>query len=710
MIHMQISYRARTGRPRSAAFLARGTPGAHNEDMSLRRMPFRICSGLLAVGALVLAGGCSMHPERKQVVEEGDFISKIPPEEREALNEQIAELKDQTALDFRNAELHRRLAVLYRLRGTPPSRLLSSQEIDRAIALDPGNALYRVEQGLTYAARRFVGDAEQSFLEATRLDPRCSEAWYQLGRLEQFEYLKTMCFPDRLVKAIDYFEKAYRYNRKHEETLLSLAFLHSLRQMHGTGLGFATRAVRFYPKNARAHLLCGYLYTRLKEFDKAEQAFATGFLLLSEEERRPYEDIGPLLSGEERELYGSSLPERRRDWERRFWIENDPTPSTDVNERRLEHFARVVYADRALSLERLDLAGPETDRGAALIRFGLPDRKLYDLGSGTSGAWVAWRYDTPQGPMMLYFCDEFLNGNFQFPVFDYYGQISRRMLDAAPQRYEYPIRYDPFPMSIRTACFRGGEERTRLELSVAVPDSLAAAKSRSWDLVLSLFDRELTRFSMDRLTARPDSLLRVRRLGSSYLVYDAAIEMLPRDLGVTCAVELSLEQDRKKAVRRLPLTIRDLHGRSLKISSVKLAVAAPDGSCTDVLDPLPAYPRRSRICLAYEVYNLKAGEDGSSRYRLTYAIRTPDPGADGSPASLQKTLSYMWSTIRGEKGRNRPYIESSFEQRAAAASVADNLQIDLGSLEQGSYELILYVEDLVAGATTAESVIFSVNE
>lgn len=657
--------------------------------------------------ALCLLPGCAFHPERRRTVEESDFIERISAEDRRDLDERIAALAEEVARDFKNAELHRGLAVLYRLQGTPRSRLLSSEAIERAIMLDPGNAVYRVEKGLTLAARRFVGEAESAFLEATRLDPRCSQAWYQLAGLARDEYFRTMCFPDHLVKAIDLYGKALRTNRTDEETLLNLGFLHSFRQMHRTGLQYATRAATRRPNSARARLLCGMLQTKLQRFDEAASSFASAFLLMSDEERKPYENIAPLLARDEQELYLSSLPAARSDWNRRFWAEHDPTPATEINERLLEHYTRVVIADWALSNRRLDLVGSQSDRGATLIRFGQPDHTYYDLGSGTSGAWIMWSYATPGGSMRLYFNDEFLNGDFHFPISDYYGATSRRLLETAPQRYEYPVAYAPFPIAVEMAELRGGEDRTRIEYSIAIPDSLRAPDGGFWSLLLTFFDSDWNRFSRERTTLRSDSLPVLEKPGGRYRVYSSAIELLPRELGGSCVVELVGENDRRKASRRYPLEMRAMHGRSLKLSSVKFTMRTNDG-CGDALDPVPLYPRGGALCLGYEVYNLRLDGEGFSRYRVTYAIRKPDHEADGAPASPRRTLAYMWESIRGGSRGEKPYAEATFEQRAIASAVSDNLQIDLAALDPGVYLLVLLVEDLATGESAAASGRFTV--
>lgn len=664
----------------------------------------RICIIL----SLSITTSCALYPKPEKSVIERDFIDSLSFEQRDSIAREIEETVSKVERDFSNAELHRRLSVLYRMQGTPRSRLQSSEEIDRAIMLDPGNAIYRVEQGLTYSARRFVGEARKAFLEATKIDPRCAEAWYQLGVLERDEYLESMCFPDILARSIDYFLEAYKYRRNHEKTLLNLGFLYSLRSMHRTGLRYAERAATLYPRNPQAHLLCGMLYTKISDFDRAKDSFEKGLALLGEQEREIYENISILLSTEERELYESSLPAKKKDWNRRFWIEQDPTPSTDINERLLEHYSRVFIAQKTLSNERLAIEGVATDRGKALVRFGPPDKTYFDLGTGQTGGWIIWGYNVPGGQMRLYFNDEFLNGNFHFPISDYSGELSRKMLQTAPARYEFPIRYVSIPMAIEMAERRGSQELTRIDFSIAVPDSLPIKKGERWDLSLTFFDRELYRFARRRFSFDPDSIPRIEKSSVRYALVSSSMEVLRRELGCTCVAEIALEKSRLKGARRYELDMKDLFGRSLKLSSMRFTLKEREG-CSEFLDPIPAYTPGESLCLGYEVYNLEMDAQGTCRYRVSYAIRRPQ-SKDEEPASLRRTLSYMLESVRGKKNEERPFVESSFEQLASSRTVSDRLSIDLAALEPGIYELTLLVEDLSSGQTASDTKRFTIRD
>ncbi|HER42975.1 MAG TPA: GWxTD domain-containing protein, partial [Candidatus Eisenbacteria bacterium] len=329
---------------------------------------------LLCLSVLIALSGCTLAPSSRRVIED-DFVEEIDPAQREHAWDEIAELKSRIAGEPDNAELYRRLAVLYRLAGTPRSRLLSVEAIDKAIQLDSRDPRNHLEKGLTLLARRFIGEAEECFRRAVKIDPKHFEGWYQLGALEKTEYLKTMCFPDHLKNSIRYFRKANSLDRWDEDTLFNLGFLHMFRSMFRTARTYAYKAADIAPDNPRNYLLLGAIHVHFKKFDLAEHAFGTAFELMTAEERRAYEDVSLILPNDLRDLYLESSFEKIDEWNRKFWIEQDPTPSTELNERRLEHYARVFLANEIFTDKRLDLLGSSTDRGSATIKFGLPDKK-----------------------------------------------------------------------------------------------------------------------------------------------------------------------------------------------------------------------------------------------------------------------------------------------------------------------------------------------
>jgi GWxTD domain-containing protein len=664
---------------------------------------------LLGIGlaAVIIVSGCTLAPSSRRVIED-DFIEEITPEQRSEVWQDISDIKSRLEDDFDNADLHRRLAVLYRLAATPRARLLSLESIDRAIMLEPNDPRNYVEKGLTLRARQYLGEAEAAFNRAAEIDPYYPEAWYQLGEIEKYHYFKTMCFPDHLKKSIGHYKKAYKFDKRNEDTLFNLAFLHMFRSMFRTSRKFAYKTLEVAPENPRNQLLLGTIFVHFKRFDEAQLAFDKAFAMMADEERTPYEDIHLLLPSDVRELYETSSPDKKTEWNRKFWIEQDPTPSSEINERRLEHYRRVFLASETLTNKRLALEGEDTDRGKAMVKFGMPDKKYYDLSGSLTGGWIIWEYRLGNQPFRLYFHDEFLSGNYHFPIADYYGRISVDIMERLPQKYEYPVRFKTLPLRADAAIFRGLHERTRLDFALGFPQSEVEKKGSQWNAVLTIFDSDWNRIFLETRALELDTLPRITKMNSTFLAYPFWIEIIPRYMPSTCVLELVNDEFKLKGTWRHSIEIRDLFGKSLKLSSIALKVPEAGGGCSDLQDPLPIYRPEEGLCLSYEIYNLSRGEDNLARYRVTYAILKP--AETRAESSLKSTLSYMWSSIWGTTDDNEPYISSSLDQSTNMDWASDKLHIDLTALGAGNYFLLLEVQDLLTGEAVQEGKLFTISD
>jgi GWxTD domain-containing protein len=116
-----------------------------------------------------------------------------------------------------------------------------------------------------------------------------------------------------------------------------------------------------------------------------------------------------------RQFFGLSDDEARRQWIMRFWLANDPTPTTPENEMRTEHYLRAEIARTEFSIA----AFPGWDRrGEVMIRYGFPDYR------GQIHSEVTPRKVHPPGEMWFYrrhqmiirFSDINLNGNYQYEI------------------------------------------------------------------------------------------------------------------------------------------------------------------------------------------------------------------------------------------------------------------------------------------------------
>ena len=666
-------------------------------------MLHNLCISPIVLCILLCAGSCSVGTKN---FSEDDFIEPAPPERSGDILPEIEKAQKRIAKDPDNAELHRRLAIYYRLVGTPRSRLLSLEQIDRAIELAPDDPINHVERGLTMLARRFIGEAEVSFRTALRLDTDCFHAWYHLGRIKKDDYLRTTCFPDDLEAALRYFRKAHLLKPDHVDTLFNLAFLHMFRSMFRTARMYAEKALEISPDDPKLHRLIGTIDLQQGKFKEAQERFTLSLKMMDEKERTVYEDVACLLPREQRELYETYPDEEKLESIRKFWIENDPTPTTELNERWLEHIKRVFFAEELLSNDRLDLKGTDTHRGKALISFGLPHKKYYDLGAQTDGPMLVWHYQFGADSLNIFFQDEFLNGNFHFPIENhYYGEMSASTMERFPQCYDFPIECSAFTAAAGTGQMRGLKGKTIIGITVAIPDSLLSRRRDRWDVTWTLFDFDLRRVQEDRRSFRPDTLLYVEKLGSIYGIYAFDIETPPFTLESSLAVELTQENWKQRAVIKHPLMIRDLSRNSLGVSTINFTLPAPDGSCSGMYDPFALHRRDEMLCLAYEIYNLSIVEK-RARYRLIYSIKK----AEDDKSGIRKTLAWVAASVQGTRPDEAPYIVNSIEQSANESTVRDRIQIDISTLEPQSYVLFVTVEDLNSGKSVAEERAFTVTD
>lgn len=660
-------------------------------------------SALTLLALCVLLPACSFSPVKKHF-SEADFIEPVPPERTEDIQLEIEKLKEHISVDPDNDALHRRLAIFYRFLGTPRSRLLSIEQIDKAIELEPGNPINHVERGLTMLARSFIGEAETSLRTAIRIDSDCFHAWYHLGRIKKSNYLRTMCFPDDLKSALRCFRKAHLLKPKHKDTLFNLAFLHLFRSMFRTARIYTVKALEEYPDDPKLHRLMGIILLQQGKLEEAQEELTIALNLMHEEDRTDYEDIAVLLPREERELYETYPDAEKLESIRKFWMENDPTPTSELNERWLEHIKRVFLAQELLTNERLGLKGTDTHRGKAVISYGLPHKKFYDLGAQTDGPMIVWHYQYGPDSFKLYFQDEFLNGNFHFPIGNrYYSELSVSAMKRFPQSYDFPIECNEFIAPAGFGQVRGSKGNTIIGITLAVPDSLLSRRRDRWDVTWTLFDFDLRKVQGDKRTFRPDTLPYIEKSGVTYGIYTFDIKAPPITLKSTLAIELIQENWKQRAVIKHPIMIRDFSRNSLGMSTVNLTLPASDRSCSTTHDPFALYYGDEMLCLTYEIYNLSIVET-RAHYRLTYMIKKAEIEKPG----IREALAHIMASVRGKKPDESPYIVNSIEQSTNDNTVRDRLQIDISALEAQRYVLAVSVEDLNSGKTVSEERTFSV--
>jgi GWxTD domain-containing protein len=168
---------------------------------------------------------------------------------------------------------------------------------------------------------------------------------------------------------------------------------------------------------------------------------------LSEKERRrreerlrkeletPYkkwlnEDVFYIITDEEKQAWKRlATDEEREQFIEQFWLRRDPTPDSQENEYKEEHYRRIAYANERYAS---GIPGWKTDRGRIYITFGPPDeiedhssggsyQRPIEEGGGTTSTFPfqKWRYRWIEGigtDIIIEFVDPTMTGEFRMTM------------------------------------------------------------------------------------------------------------------------------------------------------------------------------------------------------------------------------------------------------------------------------------------------------
>jgi GWxTD domain-containing protein len=190
---------------------------------------------------------------------------------------------------------------------------------------------------------------------------------------------------------------------------------------------------------------------------------------LKQELRGPYkkwldEDVAWIITDEERQAFRQlSNDEERDQFIEAFWQRRDPTPDTEENEYKEEHYQRIAYANEHFAA---GIPGWKTDRGRIYIAYGKADeveshpsggtyeRPMEEGGGSTSTfPFEQWRYRYLEGigqEVIIEFVDTCMCG-------DYHMTMDRSEKDALLYTPGAGLTmYEQMGMASKASRFSGG--------------------------------------------------------------------------------------------------------------------------------------------------------------------------------------------------------------------------------------------------------------
>jgi GWxTD domain-containing protein len=544
--------------------------------------------------------------------------------------------------------------------------------------------------------------------------------------------------------AIGHLRKALEYDPRRRPVYDHLMRIYILNGAYDDALSMLERMYVFFPEDPETWTYLGFANHRLGRSDAAAKSFEEAFEYMRPEARQGFDDLTLILSDEDQTRY-------RKDpagFATRFWTSQNPRYLTPYNERKLEHYARLVHADLLYAAEDVDLRGWDTQRGRILVRYGPPESDvtitgqfgevIAGFGLAAEAQGVESGRQFAQGPDMdaqsnlfnvwdygdfkFVFEDPIRNGEYRLysPPADFFADVSagfvermdyemiaRERFREEPERYEYrpPGRDVRIPYVVNA--FKGEDGKTDLYVHYGIP--LGDQADTSGDLVeltvrtgafLINDDRDIT--TERRRTLYGLKTSQVVSFEEARLWTDTqAMEAEPGD--ATVSVEFETAGGGAEAAQRREVVVPDYTDEALNVSDLMLAYQVEEDYEPGengvsggrvrrgdfVIQPAPwsVFDNQQPIYLYFETYDLEQNGEGQNQYAVEVTLKPKDTSS--GIARLAKRV------FGGDDGG----VSVEFEAGGTGTEDATYTIINAEEQEPGLYTLTLRVRDTLSGQT-----------
>ena len=608
-------------------------------------------------GGIAISGAPKGIDERFRIAVER--LGRVP------VKESVREFEDVLAENESYAPAYAEIAKLYMALNTPLDRQRAEKMVRRAIRLDRDNLTYQVFLGDLMWQQGFLSNAKSQYEAVLARNPGNARAAFGIGQYYAKDYMKYRNMIDTegssppVILEWGHFAREYRERAignlersiLHEPGFkdayyqLGLVYMEDMKsapEAAGRALvNVAGSLLKEYPGDKDAMLFVGLGYQVGGYPDNAWDYYVGSLERMKSEERSIFESVDVVADDVERARIAgadSLLNEERGQWvgsaeRERFWLKQDPLLLTERNERRMEHYRRVAYANLRYSKPRQGIAGWRTPMGRVYIKYGDP------LGRTVTRPELAHRGRLDQAHTELWayegFAFRFRNWNgldgWHFDVSSRTFPSGEWTLGRTPQRYVDPYRELKYSLPFQAAAFRDAG-KIRLEVAYAIAkDRLEVSDTGAVDLKdgLFLFDGDWNEVSRAVYDTRRLADVGVDSVRGRYFLSGSTLMVEPGDYRLIAEV-----QDRKT---RSIGTFRNTFALAAEDSAPAMSdlLVATDIRMDDpfperrtdlkvALNPLHTFYRSESMYIYFEVYNLEKDDFGRTKFEITYRIGQPD--------------------------------------------------------------------------------------
>ncbi len=707
-------------------------------------------------------------------------VGQVSPEESIKAFEAII------SKDRNYAPAYNELAKLHLLDYSVNGRQRARQIIQKAIEQDHKNPTYQLTRAKIMWSQGFW---EEALNQYKKVHPKNTEALDGIGMALVYEYLSMR--DEVKARDRDFSGFAAKANKEAEQVLLKSIQLNPENQTPYYLLGMlyfeSQRFADFqalmknlkmhYPTDKNVLLFCGLAEYEVGEFNSAHQFYAQALEQMSLGERELMESIDLLVPQEDPDIPVLQLSQDKISQSdellsrNNFWKSQDPLYLSEFNERKMEHFGRMAYANLRFRQFSDDMEGWQTDMGKTYIKFG----KFRYRKSSSVRRVETWFYEqfkiffTGNGADRWRFGGGFeiagkrLSPSRAASAFDDTNAVAN-LFRREPGRNVYPTRFeersdliffkteqryvDPYlnrkyTLPYLVAVFQE-RDSVRVELSYMIPkdrlkENPETGKVSFWDGVF-LFDehwdeiynyRKSVNFALpppvpaENAAARHrnNHLLISRNLYASQGTYHFSVELLDQTSG---AIGIARNEE-QFLYNQETFHLSDL----LVASNIQTRNAFPEHRDDVIITPNPVrtFSRSESIFIYLELYDLQRDKFGRTHYQISYTISKPEVDTV-SPALFmsQKLLDTLGKTEIDISVRSQVHhteaqdlnIERSQDSdviRTVTANYEGNreddftyLQINVNQIPEGIYQLTVFAKDEQTEQTDMQHIYFRIVE
>ncbi len=525
----------------------------------------------------------------------------------------------------------------------------------------------------------------------------------------------------------------------------------ALKGEYGEALEMLEDMYAFYADDPQTWLYLGLAHYRAGSMDAAAKSFETAFKYVDAEGRDALESLEYLISSAEKGNYQKDPVA----YASRFWTSKDPRYLTPYNERKMEHFSRLVYADLLYGSDDLGLRGWDTQRGRILVRYGIPSRDVVIIPQSTSrinvGGDVASDSEIPSpslrsgnpeeerlrrralqgsgfnmldeantfniwdyGDFRFVFEDPFRNGEYRLyspsasevsaghrPWINDYVLLARETFEREPERYEYSAPGRQIELPYLVSAFKGTDRNADLYVNYGIPITDEGIDQETIGITANV-GAFLISAERDILVERRRTVYglrgtQVRSFAEANLWVDTQPMQAPPG-SHQVSMEFETTSGNTVAVQRREVKIPDFSGDELNVSDVMLAYRIEESlddaaaSDGDVL--------RNGLSISPAPWSVFSAKQPIYLYFEVYNLAS---AAEGRSDYEMEAVLTAKDQSRGLKKLFRNVFggrDGVSVRLPGSGTVTDEghyLILDAANQETGLYTLTLRVEDNVSG-------------